>query len=57
MKGSRVQAVVQELRGEKIDIIPWHDDPAHFVCNGLAPAEISKVIIDQQSHTMECSSR
>jgi transcription termination/antitermination protein NusA len=53
MKGSRVQAVVQELRGEKIDIIPWHDDPAHFVCNGLAPAEISKVIIDQQSHTME----
>ncbi|HTY22321.1 MAG TPA: transcription termination factor NusA [Desulfomonilaceae bacterium] len=53
MKGSRVQAVVQELRGEKIDIIPWHDDPAHFVCNGLAPAEISKVIIDQHSHTME----
>ncbi len=53
MKGSRVQAVVQELRGEKIDIIPWHDDPAHFVCNALAPAEISKVIIDQHSHTME----
>jgi transcription termination/antitermination protein NusA len=53
MKGSRVQAVVQELRGEKIDIIPWHDDPAHFVCNGLAPAEISKVIIDQHNRTME----
>ncbi len=53
MKGSRVQAVVQELRGEKIDIIPWHDDPAHFVCNALQPAEISKVIIDQATGTME----
>ncbi len=53
MKGSRVQAVVQELRGEKIDIIPWNDDPAHFVCNALQPAEISKVIIDQDSATME----
>jgi len=53
MKGSRVQAVVQELRGEKIDIIPWSDDPAHFVCNALQPAEISKVIIDQDVNTME----
>lgn len=53
MKGSRVQSVVQELRGEKIDIIPWNDDPAHFVCNALAPAEISKVIIDQDTGTME----
>ncbi len=53
MKGSRVQAVVQELRGEKIDIIPWNDDPAHFVCNALQPAEISKVIIDQDTATME----
>jgi len=53
MKGSRVQAVVQELRGEKIDIIPWNDDPAHFVCNALQPAEISKVIIDQDTNTME----
>jgi N utilization substance protein A len=53
MKGSRVQSVVQELRGEKIDIIPWNDDPAHFVCNALQPAEISKVIIDQDSQTME----
>jgi transcription termination/antitermination protein NusA len=53
MKGSRVQAVVQELRGEKIDIIPWSGDPAHFVCNALAPAEISKVIIDQDNGTME----
>jgi transcription termination/antitermination protein NusA len=53
MKGSRVQSVVQELRGEKIDIIPWNDDPAHFVCNALQPAEISKVIIDQDNSTME----
>jgi N utilization substance protein A len=53
MKGSRVQAVVQELRGEKIDIIPWSDDPAHFVCNALQPADISKVIIDQEVNTME----
>jgi len=53
MRGSRVQAVVQELRGEKIDIIPWSDDPASFVCNALAPAEISKVIIHQQAKSME----
>ena len=53
MKGSRVQAVVQELRGEKIDIIPWSDDPASFVCNALAPAEISKVIINQETKSMQ----
>jgi N utilization substance protein A len=53
MKGSRVQAVVQELRGEKIDIIPWSDDSASFVCNALAPAEISKVIINQEARSME----
>jgi N utilization substance protein A len=53
MKGSRVQNVVQELRGEKIDIIPWHVDPAKFVCNALAPAEISRVIIDESNQTME----
>jgi N utilization substance protein A len=53
LKGSRVQAVVQELRGEKIDIIPWSDDPAKFVCNALAPAEISKVIINQENKSME----
>jgi transcription termination/antitermination protein NusA len=53
MKGSRVQNVVQELRGEKIDIIPWHVDPAKFVCNALAPAEISRVIIDEDNRTME----
>ena len=53
MKGSRVQNVVQELRGEKIDIIPWHVDPAKFVCNALAPAEISRVIIDEANNSME----
>jgi N utilization substance protein A len=53
MKGSRVQNVVQELRGEKIDIIPWHVDSAKFVCNALAPAEISKVIIDETNKSME----
>jgi N utilization substance protein A len=53
MKGSRVQNVVQELRGEKIDIIPWHVDPAKFVCNALAPAEISRVIIDEVNRLME----
>jgi N utilization substance protein A len=53
MKGTRVQNVVQELRGEKIDIIPWNMDPAKFVVNGLAPAIISKVIIDQANRSME----
>jgi N utilization substance protein A len=53
MKGSRVQNVVQELRGEKIDIIPWHVDTAKFVCNSLAPAEISRVIIDEDNKSME----
>jgi transcription termination/antitermination protein NusA len=53
MKGSRVQNVVQELRGEKIDIIPWHLDAAKFVCNALAPAEISRVIIDDSNRSME----
>ncbi len=53
MKGSRVQAVVQELRGEKIDIVPWDPDPAKFVCNALAPAEILRVIVDEDNRSME----
>jgi N utilization substance protein A len=53
MKGNRVQNVVQELRGEKIDIIPWHVDPAKYVCNALAPAEISRVIIDEENTSMD----
>ncbi len=53
MKGSRVQNIVQELKGEKIDIVPWHEDQTRFVCNALAPAEVSKVIIDEGSREME----
>ena len=53
MKGSRVQAVVQELRGEKIDIIAYDPDPAKYVVNALAPAEISRVIVDEVNHSME----
>lgn len=52
-KGSRVQNIVQELKGEKIDIIPWSDDIAKFVCNALAPADISEVIIDKELKSME----
>ena len=53
MKGTRVQSVVQELRGEKIDIVPWTDDQAELVCRALAPAKVSKVVIDEDEHAME----
>jgi N utilization substance protein A len=53
MKGARVQTVVQELRGEKIDIVPFDEDPARFVCNALSPAEVSRVLIDEGNHAME----
>ncbi len=53
MKGSRVQSIVQELRGEKIDIVLWDEDPAKFVCNAIAPAEVGKVIIKEGEHAME----
>lgn len=53
MRGSRVQAVVQELRGEKIDIVPYIEDTARFVCNAISPAEVSKVLIDEMQMTME----
>jgi N utilization substance protein A len=53
MRGSRVQAVVQELRGEKIDIVPYNEDPARFVCNAIQPAQVSRVLIDADRHTME----
>ena len=53
MKGSRVQAVVQELRGEKIDIVPWSPDPARFAVKAIAPAEVSRVILDEQNKSME----
>jgi transcription termination/antitermination protein NusA len=52
MKGSRVQAVVQELKGEKIDIVTWDHDPAKFICNALAPAEITRVVVDESNHSM-----
>lgn len=53
MKGTRVQAVVQELRGEKIDIVHWTADQAEYVCRALAPAKVSKIIIDDEEHSME----
>jgi N utilization substance protein A len=53
MKGSRVQAVVGELRGEAIDIIPYHPDPARFIVHAIAPASVSRVYIDEHAHAME----
>lgn len=53
MRGSRVQAVVNELNGEKIDIIPWNDDAATFLVNALQPAEVSKVVMDEDSGRIE----
>ena len=53
MRGSRVQAVVNELQGEKIEIIPWSEDPVTFVINALAPAVPSKVIMDEEASRME----
>jgi len=53
MRGSRVQSVVQELRGERIDIIPWVQDQAKYICNALAPAKISRVYIDEENRHME----
>ncbi|WP_017672321.1 transcription termination factor NusA [Blastomonas sp. AAP53] len=53
MKGSRVQAVVQEMQGEKIDIIPWSEDTATFVVNALQPATVSRVVIDEEESRIE----
>jgi N utilization substance protein A len=53
MRGSRVQAVVGELQGEKIDIIQWSPDPATFIVNALAPAEVAKVVLDEESNRIE----
>ena len=53
MRGSRVQAVVGELQGEKIDIIQWSPDPATFVVNALAPAEVTKVVLDEDTKRIE----
>lgn len=53
VKGTRVQAVVQELRGERVDIVPWTPDPAEYVCRALLPAKVSKIILDEEEHAME----
>ncbi len=53
MKGTRVQAVVQELRGERVDIVPWTPDPAEYVCRAILPAKVSKIILDEDDSTME----
>jgi N utilization substance protein A len=53
MRGVRVQAVVQELQGERIDIIPWSGEAATFIVNALAPAEVSKVVLDEDTHRVE----
>lgn len=52
LKGSRVQNVVQELQGERIDIVPWSPDPAKYVYNALAPAEVSMVVVDEDNHQL-----
>ncbi len=53
VRGSRISVVLQELKGEKIDVIPWDEDPAKFVYNALSPAECSKVIVDEENKTLE----
>jgi N utilization substance protein A len=53
MRGSRVQAVVQELRGEKIDIVPWSDDPVRYVVSGLAPAQVVRIMVDDRNQSMD----
>ena len=53
MRGSRVQAVTSELAGERVDIVPWNADPAQFVINALAPAEVSSIVVDEEKHSMD----
>ncbi|MDD5723548.1 MAG: transcription termination factor NusA [Syntrophales bacterium] len=53
MRGSRVQGVVQELRGEKIDIVPCSEDPVRYICNALSPAKVDRVFMDEEARTME----
>ena len=53
MRGSRVQSIIQELRGEKVDIVPWSEDPARYVCNALSPAVVNKVVIDENGRSMD----
>ena len=53
MRGARVQAVSSELGGERVDIILWDDNPAQLVINAMAPAEISSIVVDEDTHTMD----
>ncbi|MCK9274428.1 MAG: transcription termination factor NusA [Syntrophales bacterium] len=53
MRGSRVQGVVQELRGEKIDIVPYSEDPITYVCSALSPAKVDRVVVDEESRSIE----
>jgi len=53
MRGSRVQAVTGELAGERVDIVLWSEDPAQFVINALAPAEVSSIVVDEETHSMD----
>lgn len=53
MRGSRVQAVISELAGERVDIVLWSEDPATFIINALAPAEISSIMVDEEKHSMD----
>ena len=53
MRGSRVQAVSNELNGERIDIVLWSDNPAQFVINAMAPAEVQSIIVDEEKHSMD----
>ncbi|HEX5340605.1 MAG TPA: transcription termination factor NusA [Gammaproteobacteria bacterium] len=53
MRGSRVQAVSNELSGERVDIVPWDDNPAQFVINAMSPAEVQSIVMDEESHSMD----
>jgi len=53
MKGSRIQNIVHELSGEKIDIVPWDEDPVKYICNTLSPVEVSQIVIDEDEHSMD----
>ena len=53
MRGSRVQAVSNELAGERVDIILWDDNPAQFVINAMSPAEVTSIVVDEEKHSMD----
>lgn len=53
LKGSRIQNIVHELSGEKIDIVPWDEDPVKYICNTLSPVDVSQIIIDEDEHSMD----